>query len=392
MAKEKEAKQQKEEILSVTENERKQPKEGIRNSKRKDSFGKMIFGNNELCAQFLREYTNIEQLKNVQSGDIEDISNRFTHIFTEEREADVIKKINIAEDEITFYLVSLIEHKSKVDYNVVMQVLRYMVYIWEDYEKRENGKTKGVSKTKQFKYPPILPIIYYDGITNWTASLNLRERIFLSEIFGKYIPDFECMLIPIHKYSNQEIMEGKDELAVLLLLDKLSDISDFKKLGKEIPTEYFAQITENTSQNVMDIMISVMRVLLSKLKLSEEEIDSFMEKIKEEDNVGGWFEHFQEIDLPAERRKMRQEVREEVREEVQKEVREEVQKEVREEVQKKAREMILDFLNDLGTVPEEIHKAVMSEEKDDVLKAMVKIAARATSFSDFQGKTADLKK
>ena len=34
----------------------------------------------------------------------------------------------------------------------------------------------------------------------------------------------------------------------------------------------------------------------------------------------------------------------------------------------------------------------MSEEKDDVLKAMVKIAARATSFSDFQGKTADLKK
>ena len=201
-----------------------------------------------------------------------------------------------------------------------MQILRYMVYIWEDYEKRENGKAKGVSKTKQFKYPPILPIIYYDGITNWTASLNLRERIFLSEIFGKYIPDFECMLIPLHKYSNQEIMEGKDELAVLLLLDKLSDISDFKKLGEEIPTEYFVQITENTSQNVMDIMISVMRVLLSKLKLSEEEIDSFMEKIKEEDNVGGWFEHFKEIDLPAERRKMREEVQEEVREEIREEV------------------------------------------------------------------------
>ena len=109
-----------------------------------------------------------------------------------------------------FYLISLIEHKAQVDYNVVMQILRYMVFIWEDYEKRENGKTKGISKTKQFKYPPILPIIYYDGIANWTAALHLKERIFFSEIFGKYVPDFECMLIPLHKYSNQEIMEGKE--------------------------------------------------------------------------------------------------------------------------------------------------------------------------------------
>ena len=35
----------------------------------------------------------------------------------------------------TFYWISLIEHKSNVDYNVVMQVFRYMVFIWEDYEK-----------------------------------------------------------------------------------------------------------------------------------------------------------------------------------------------------------------------------------------------------------------
>ena len=35
----------------------------------------------------------------------------------------------------TLFFVSLIEHKTKVDYNVSMQMLRYMVYIWEDYEK-----------------------------------------------------------------------------------------------------------------------------------------------------------------------------------------------------------------------------------------------------------------
>lgn len=32
-------------------------------------------------------------------------------------------------------LVSLIEHKTHVDYNVCMQIFRYMVYIWDSYEK-----------------------------------------------------------------------------------------------------------------------------------------------------------------------------------------------------------------------------------------------------------------
>lgn len=32
-----------------------------------------------------------------------------------------------------------------------------------------------------------------------------------------------------------------------------------------------------------------------------------MERIKKENNAGGWFEYFKEIDLPAERKKIREE-------------------------------------------------------------------------------------
>ena len=162
-------------------------------------------------------------------------------------------------------------------------------------------------------------IIYYDGVPNWTASLRLKERIYLSDIFSEFIPDYECMLIPLQKYSNQEIMAGENDLAVLMLFDKLSNLSDFKKLVEEVSPEYFAQVTENTSQTIKDIMVSVVRVLLSRLKLSEEEIDNFMRQIEKEDNVGGWLEHFEEFDFPAARRKMQEEVREEVRKEMREE-------------------------------------------------------------------------
>ena len=178
------------------------------------------------------------------------------------------------------------------------------------------------------------------------------ERIYFSDIFSEFIPDYECMLIPIQKYSNQEIMAGENDLAILMLFDKLNNLSDFKKLVEEVSPEYFAQVTENTSQTIKDIMVSVVRVLLSRLKLSEEEIDNFMRQIEREDNVGGWFEHFEEFDFPAARRKMQEEVREEVRKELQEEVRKEVQEEVRKEVQEEVRK----------EVQEEVRKEVQEEE------------------------------
>lgn len=51
--------------------------------------------------------------------------------------------------------IALIEHKSSVDYNVSMQILRYMVYIWDDYERREEKRVPDISKLKGFKYPPV---------------------------------------------------------------------------------------------------------------------------------------------------------------------------------------------------------------------------------------------
>ncbi len=46
-----------------------------------------------------------------------------------------IKEDSCKNDETPFFLISLIEHKSNVDYNVVMQIFRYIAFIWADYEK-----------------------------------------------------------------------------------------------------------------------------------------------------------------------------------------------------------------------------------------------------------------
>ena len=34
---------------------------------------------------------------------------------------------------------------------------------------------------KDFRYPPILPIVYYEGSQKWTAPLHFRDRVAYGE-------------------------------------------------------------------------------------------------------------------------------------------------------------------------------------------------------------------
>ena len=109
----------------------------LTNRKVKDSSAKLIFKDAVLCAQFLRGYVDIPALKDVQPEDIEDVTERYVHMFTEERDSDVVKRVYLKKEtegmeedgKPPIFVVSLIEHKSRVDFNVVMQILRYMVFI-----------------------------------------------------------------------------------------------------------------------------------------------------------------------------------------------------------------------------------------------------------------------
>ena len=287
-------------------------KQGNSNSRYRDSSSKIIFEDPILCAQFLRGYINIPLLKDVQPEDIEDVTNRYVHLFTEERNSDVVKKVHItakenaSAKEIHFYLISLIEHKYNVDYNVVMQVFRYIVFIWEDYEKEMEKQQPGISKTKDFRYPPILPIVFYDGAENWTAAVRLHERVLFSDVLGEYIPDYQCILMQLKEYSNAELMKREDVLSVVMMLANLHRVSDFTRIGSEVSEEYLQKVLKDAPEYLLSIVAQVTKVLLSEINVSDEEIDEFTEQIKER-NMGRLFANFEAYDVQETRRKAREE-------------------------------------------------------------------------------------
>lgn len=276
------------------------------NTKAKDSSSKLIFSDPVLCSQFLRGYVDIPLLKEVRPEDIENVTERYVHMFVEERESDVVNKVHIKENDTPFFLVSLIEHKSTIDYNVVMQVLRYMIFIWEDYEKEMEMQHEGVSRTKTFKYPPILPVIFYDGRDNWTAETEFHKRVLFSDVFRDYVPDYKCILVQLQNYSNEELMKKKDELSILMMIDRLKNADDFSLLSKEVGNEYLSETTADSPEYLLNIMVQIIKVFLEKLNVPPEEVDIFTEQIKER-HMGEFFSQFQGWDVQAIRKQAREE-------------------------------------------------------------------------------------
>ena len=214
----------------------KQRTNSIGNTSPKDSSAKLIFDNHILCAQFLRDYVDVELLKDVQPEDIEDISERFLWLWQESRESDSVKKIHLKgkEGADTLFVITLIEHQSRVDHDM------------------------------------ILPIVFYDGPGMWTAAVNFQERVYLNETLGEYIPSFRYLVVPLSRYSNEELIGKKDELSLVMLVDKLQSAADFRTL-KELPEGYLEEISRESPESVLKLIGKILAVLLVRLNVPREE-------------------------------------------------------------------------------------------------------------------------
>ena len=217
-----------------------------------------------------------------------------------EHEADTVKKIRIHDgtgEEFEFFIISLIKHKTDVDYNVVVQLLKYMACIWAEYEKQFGADYKDQVKTKVFRYPPILPVVYHEGSDTWTARMHLKERIFMHEIFEEYIPDFTYCLVDNHRFTNRELLDRQDEMSLIMLLNKIQTKADLSEFV-HIPNEEINRIVKESPEAVIDIIAMVIQALCTKLNLSSQDTKECVKKVRTR-NIGYLWANMEKIDVQA---------------------------------------------------------------------------------------------
>lgn len=332
------------EVFTFMEKKSSCKKRSILCTTQQNNTSKVIFEDNNLYCQFLNDYVELPHFKDVRPEDIEDVSDEFVPLFSNEREADRIKEIKIRSKNgsKSFFLISLIEHKSNVEYNIHMQIFRYMVYIWERYERQMERKQPGCTKRKDFSYPPIIPIVYYEGKGKWTAPKEFKDKITFGETFGKYLPNFSYYMVPVHDYCNEILLEHGDEISLIMLINKMQTIEDVEQFRK-LPAEKMDEILKDTPDYLLDIIANVLRAFLRKENVPEDETENIVSKVKEK-KMGELFANMDKMDIQAERRKTaRAEKRAERAEKAEKKAEKRAEKMVKEVYETGIRKLIESF-------------------------------------------------
>lgn len=271
----------------------------VRNTRLRDSGCKIIFENNILCAQFLRDYIDLPCMKDIRPEDIEDVSAQFVPLVAEERNADSVKRVNIR-GEVPFFIISLIEHKTKIDYNVCMQIFRYMFLIWDSYEKDAEKVREGISRQKDFQYPPILPVVYYEGKAEWTVPRDFISRVKNGQSFREYMPDFRYYLVPLKDYSNKELMAKKDEISLVMMINKIQTAEDIAAF-RLLPAGDIDAIVIDSPEHLVNIIADILLTFLLKINVPVSEAENLTDKVREK-KVAELFADMEKMDIQAERR------------------------------------------------------------------------------------------
>ena len=94
------------------------------------------------------------------------------------------------------YLFLLLEHQSKPDYYMAFRLFRYMLNIAEYHRKSAGNK----------KFPFIYPLVFYNGIQQYNAPLNLWELFENSELVkATWTNDYQ--LINVHQIPDEQLKE-----------------------------------------------------------------------------------------------------------------------------------------------------------------------------------------
>ena len=210
-----------------------------------DKGYKRIFSVKKNFLDFIKKYVGFDWMLDLTVDDIELVNKEFVTDQFDTYESDLVYKIHLRglsrESVEEVYIFFLQEMQSKNDFTMPFRLLVYMTAIWMDFFKNTDKKRR---KRKDYRLPPIIPLVLYNGAPDWTAPLHFKDKVAHSDRFNGYVCDFEYILINVCKLDRGEIKKRNTLIDNILLADQfrtkeawlenVKDLSDrVRKLSKE---------------------------------------------------------------------------------------------------------------------------------------------------------------
>ncbi len=191
-----------------------------------DTGYKSLLYSKRAFIELLRSFVKHSWVEYLNEDNIIRINNKYILQDFEGKESDIVYKAKIGKENVIFYV--LIELQSKVDFLMPYRLLLYMVEIWRDVYR---DTPENIREQKGFRFPSVVPIVLYNGKYKWTASMKYKDIVNQNNVFEKFIPNFEYLLIDVNRYNEQKLLQAGNLMSSVFYIDQKRDTEEiFKRL------------------------------------------------------------------------------------------------------------------------------------------------------------------
>ena len=229
-----------------------------------DTSIRKILSNKEEVALFINKVLKLSEINQEIKADM--LEQYETSLITKSylnREADIIYK---RKDMDVFFLI---EHQSRIDYNMPIRIMEYVTGIITNYwySNKENVIHR--------KYPLVIPIVLYIGKKKWNVEKHISERQvsipgYKAE-YGKYT------IYDVNNYEDGELLHEKGVLSKIILLEKTKNEKELQENYIKISKEYLSQEEKNM---IIDYLCNI-----SSTKLQPDKVKEIKKLFMEGDNT-----------------------------------------------------------------------------------------------------------
>ncbi|MFB6260696.1 MAG: Rpn family recombination-promoting nuclease/putative transposase, partial [Thiohalorhabdaceae bacterium] len=170
-----------------------------------DHFFKALLGEPGRARDFVRRYLPEEVTRELLVDELRPCDSAFVDRKLASHHTDLLYRAPLHSGDEA-YIYFLFEHKSQPERWLVLDLLRYVLRIWEAEREAENPAY----------LPPIFPLVLYHGRKPWGAPRRLREVIAGPAHLQASMPELSYALMDLGTYEDAEL-RGAVELRVGLL-------------------------------------------------------------------------------------------------------------------------------------------------------------------------------
>ncbi len=223
-----------------------------------DRFFKEVWSRKAVSRDFLNRYLPRAVVNLLDIKTLELTKDSFVDQRLQEYYSDLLYQVRLKDGTPAFAYI-LLEHKRNPERLTVVQLLRYIVQIWDSPLAQVEGKVI---------LPPVIPVVVCHGDRPWPYGQSLHAIMQLPMALAPYVPEFRYELCDLAGLADAEI-KGAVLLRVAMLT--LKHIAD-PRLAEQLP-ELFGLLAELAGKRTALEYLKTLLVYLSMAATHVEESD-----------------------------------------------------------------------------------------------------------------------